>query len=261
MFATLPFAQAAPTVVLASTTSVQNSGLLPHILPQFTKETGIQVHVLALGTGQALAVTARGDADLLLVHDPVAETKFMAAGHGESRKFLAWNDFILVGPKSDPAHVAGGHDAEAALLAIRKAHAPFVSRGDNSGTDALEKRLWHAAGLTPKTFGTWYRDIGGGMGAALNAASAMNAYTLSDRGTWISFKNKGDLVIVVQGAKALLNYYSVIVPNPAEHREAGRAPAKRLAAWLLSPEGQKAIADYRMDGQTLFHPNSDPLPK
>lgn len=252
---------AAETVVLASTTSVENSGLLGHILPLFTSETGIEVRVLALGTGQALAVTARGDADLLLVHDPEAEQKFMAEGHGASRRLVAWNDFIIVGPNADPAHVRGGHDATAAFVAIARAQAPFVSRGDNSGTNALELRVWHAAGLDPKTFGPWYRDIGGGMGAALNAASAMGAYTLSDRGTWLSFGNKGDLVVAVEGAKALLNRYSVIVPNPAEHRPEGRRAAQRLADWLVSPEGQKAIADYRVRGQILFHPMSDPLPE
>ena len=255
------FARAADVVVLASTTSVENSGLLAHILPLFTKETGIPVRVLALGTGQALAVTARGDADLLLVHDPAAERKFMDEGHGENRRFLAWNDFIVVGPKADPAHAGGGHDAERAFLAIRDAKAPFVSRGDQSGTNALELRVWAAAGLDPKSFGHWYRDIGGGMGAALNAASAMGGYTLSDRGTWLSFNNKGELAILVEGAKALLNRYSVIVPNPAEHRLEGRAPAQRLADWLLSPEGQAAIAAYHVSGQTLFHPASDPMPE
>jgi tungstate transport system substrate-binding protein len=255
------FARAAESVVLASTTSVENSGLLAHILPQFTQETGIEVRVLALGTGQALAVTVRGDADLLLVHDPEAEEKFMAAGHGASRRLVAWNDFILVGPKSDPAHVGGGHDAEAALRAIRTAQAPFVSRGDKSGTNALELRLWRAAGLDPTHFGPWYRDIGGGMGAALNAAAGMGAYTLSDRGTWLSFNNKGDLAVLVEGAKALLNRYSVIVPNPAEHRPEGREPAQRLADWLLSAEGQKAIGAYRVAGQTLFHPVADPIPE
>jgi tungstate transport system substrate-binding protein len=249
------------SVVLASTTSVENSGLLAHILPRFTAETGIVVRVLALGTGQALAVTARGDADLLLVHDPEAEARFMAEGHGLERHMVAWNDFILVGPASDPAKVGGGHDAEAALIAIQRAQAPFVSRGDGSGTDALEKRLWHQAGLDPKTFSaSWFRDIGGGMGAALNAAAAMGAYTISDRGTWLSFGNKRDLIILVEGAKALLNRYSVIVPNPAEHRPQGREPARRLAAWLLSPEGQRAIAAYKVAGQTLFHPMTDPIP-
>lgn len=250
----------AETVVLASTTSIENSGLLAHILPRFERETGIDVRVLALGTGQALAVTARGDADLLLVHDPEAEAAFMAAGHGQSRAFVAWNDFIVVGPGADPAHIKGGHDAGAALRAIHDQQAPFVSRGDKSGTDALERRLWRTGGLDPAQFGPWYRDIGGGMGAALNAAAAMGAYTISDRGTWIAFANKRDLVVAVEGAAALLNFYSVIVPNPAEHRPESQMPARTLAAWLLSADGQRAIADYRMGGQTLFHPNTDNPP-
>lgn len=253
-------ARAAESVVLASTTSVENSGLLGHILPQFTKETGIEVRVLALGTGQALAVTARGDADLLLVHDPEAEQTFMAAGHGTSRRLVAWNDFILVGPKADPAHVGGGHDAEAALRAIRAAPAPFVSRGDKSGTNALELRLWRAAGLDLKSFGPWYRDIGGGMGAALNAATAMEAYTLSDRGTWLSFGNKRDLRIVVEGGRDLLNRYDVITLNPGEHAPEGRQPAQQLADWLVSPAGQAAISTYQVAGQKLFHPEEDPKP-
>jgi tungstate transport system substrate-binding protein len=176
---------------LASTTSVENSGLLGQILPNFTKETGIEVHVLAQGTGQALATAARGDADLVLVHDPEAEEKFIAEGHGVDRRQIAWNDFIVVGPRSDPAHVGGGRDAVAAFSAIAAGRAPFVSRGDKSGTDALEKRLWRAAETDPAKAGggTWYRDIGGGMGAALNTASAMGAYTLPDRGTWLSFGN------------------------------------------------------------------------
>ena len=255
-----PLARAGDTVVLASTTSVENSGLLGHILPAFTRQTGIEVRVLSLGTGQALAVTARGDADLLLAHDPEAEQKFMADGHGESRQFLAWNDFIIVGPRADPAHVTGTRDAKRALLAIRDAAASFVSRGDKSGTDVLEKRLWRAAGQDTRGFSAWYRDIGGGMGAALNAAASMGAYTLSDRGTWLSFNNKGDLVIVVEDAPALLNRYSIIVPNPAEHRAEGRAPARLLAAWLLSDEGQQAIADYKVAGETLFHSKMDPVP-
>ncbi|HYZ60885.1 MAG TPA: substrate-binding domain-containing protein [Acetobacteraceae bacterium] len=261
LLASVRFAAAAENLILASTTSVENSGLLAHILPQFTRKTGIEVRVLALGTGQALAVTARGDADLLLVHDPEAEARFMEDGHGLSRRMVAWNDFVLVGPAADPAHVGGGHDAQAALVAIRNAQAPFVSRGDNSGTDALEKRLWRAAGLDPKSFtGGWYRDIGGGMGAALNAAAAMGGYTISDRGTWLSFGNTRDLVVLVEGARALLNRYSVIVPNPAEHRPEGREAARLLADWLVSPEGQAAIAAYSIGGKPLFHPASDPIP-
>jgi tungstate transport system substrate-binding protein len=246
-------------VVLASTTSVENSGLLRHILPEFTRQTGIEVRVVAVGTGQALAIAARGDADLVLVHDPDAEEKFMAAGHGVQRREIAWNDFIIVGPSADPARIAGGHDAVAAFKAIWNAKAPFVSRGDKSGTDAFEKRLWHAAGLDPsKAQDGWYREIGGGMGAALNAAAAMHAYTLSDRGTWLSFGNKGDLQIAVEGDRDLLNRYSVITLNPAEHAAAGQEPAQQLADWLASPAGQSAIGSYTVAGQRLFHPAADP---
>ena len=251
---------AAPTstIVLASTTSVENSGLLGYLLPIFTRQTGIEVHVIAQGTGQALATAAKGDADLVLVHDPDAEAQFMAARHGVTRREIAWNDFILVGPVTDPAHVAGGHDAAAALRAIAQAQAPFVSRGDQSGTDAKEKRLWQAAGVVPA--GSWYRDIGGGMGAALNTAAAMDAYTLSDRGTWLSFGNKRGLRIVVEGGRDLLNRYDVITLNPAEHAKAGQQPAQTLADWLVSPAGQSAIGNYRLAGQTLFHPEQDPKP-
>ncbi len=258
------------TIVLASTTSVENSGLLAHILPGFTNETSIEVHVVAQGTGQALATAAHGDADLVLVHDPEAEAKFMAAGHGESRQEIAWNDFIIVGPGADPAHIAGTRDVLTALRAIATTKAAFVSRGDNSGTDALEKRLWKAVGIDPAAAsgaaaggaaaGGWYRDIGGGMGAALNAAAAMDAYTLSDRGTWLSFGHKADLRIVLQGDPRLLNRYDVILLNPKTHPQAKQAPAHRFAAWLASPEGQAAIAGYTIAGQRLFHPESDPKP-
>lgn len=261
----LPFLMSAPglaieqqTIVLASTTSVRDSGLLTHILPQFTAETGIDVHVLAQGTGQALATAAHGDADLVLVHDPDAEAAFMAAGHGVSRTEIAWNDFIIIGPDTDPAHIAGRTDAADALKAIAAAEIPFVSRGDKSGTGAEEKRLWRAAGITPS--GGWYRDIGGGMGAALNAASAMGAYTLSDRGTWLSYGHKAGMKIVVAGDRRLLNVYDVILLNPQTHPQARQAPAHRLADWLASPEGQTAIASYTKGGQKLFHPKADPKP-
>jgi tungstate transport system substrate-binding protein len=257
----VPFAgQAAEpqSIVLASTTSVQDSGLLTSILPRFTAETGIEVHVLAQGTGQALATAAHGDADLVLVHDPDAEASFMAAGHGISRTEIAWNDFIIVGPETDPAHVAGHSDAAEALKAIAVAGALFVSRGDKSGTDAEEKRLWRAAGVTPS--GVWYRDIGGGMGAALNAASAMGAYTLSDRGTWLSYSNKAGMKIVLEGDARLLNRYDVILLNPQTHPLARQAPARRLADWFASPEGQSAIASYTRGGQKLFHPEADRKP-
>ena len=249
------------TIVLASTTSVENSGLLAHILPQFTRETGIVVHVVAQGTGQALATAAHGDADLVLVHDPEAEAKFIAAGHGVSRQEIAWNDFIIVGPGADPAHIAGTRDVVAGFRTIAAAKASFVSRGDNSGTDALEKRLWKVVGLDPaSTGGGWYRDIGGGMGAALNAAAAMDAYTLSDRGTWLSFGHKGGMKIVLEGDPRLLNRYDVILLNPQTHPYAKQAPAHRFAAWLLSPEGQAAIGGYTIAGQRLFHPESDAKP-
>ena len=247
----------AMTIILASTTSVDNSGLLAAILPEFTKTTGVNVRVLALGTGQALDTARRGDADIVLVHDPEAEQKFIDDGSGINRRQIAWNDFILVGPKEDPAHVAGGHNANAALTGIADAAAPFVSRGDKSGTNALELRLWKATGIDPKTgAGGWYRDIGGGMGAALNAAAAMPAYTLADRGTWISFKNKAPLRIMVEGDPALINRYDVIELNPATHPGAKLAPAHWLAMWLTTPPGQEAIGAYRVDGEELFHPSA-----
>jgi tungstate transport system substrate-binding protein len=246
------------TVILASTTSVQDSGLLTRILPALTAKTGIEVHVVALGTGQALATAAHGDADLVLVHDPDAEAAFITAGHGISRTEIAWNDFIIIGPEADPAHVVGRADAADALQAIAATSAPFVSRGDKSGTDAKEKRLWRAAGITPS--GAWYRDIGGGMGAALNTASAMGAYTLSDRGTWLSYGSKTGMKIVLQGDHRLLNLYDVILLNPQIHPQARQAPAHRLAEWLASPEGQSAIASYTKGGEKLFHPVADPKP-
>jgi tungstate transport system substrate-binding protein len=254
--------RAGETIVLASTTSVENSGLLAQILPKFTEETGITVRVLAQGTGQALATAARGDADLVLVHDPEAEKQFVANGDGVDRRQIAWNDFIVVGPRSDPAHIAGGHDAAAAFKAIAAARAPFVSRGDKSGTDALEHRLWRAVEIDPAKAGggSWYRDIGGGMGAALNAAAAMDAYTLSDRGTWLSFGNKGDLTVLVEGDPQLLNRYDVILLDPTKHPEAKQRPARRFADWLSSPQGQAAIGAYQANGHQLFHPSAA-LPK
>jgi tungstate transport system substrate-binding protein len=249
---------ASQSIILASTTSVENSGLLADILPDFTRETGITVHVLAQGTGQALQTAARDDADLVLVHDPEAEDRFIAEGHGIERAQIAWNDFVVVGTQSDPAHLAGGRDALAGFRAIAAARAPFVSRGDKSGTDALEKRLWRAAGIDPAASGsgTWYRDIGGGMGAALNAAAGMDAYTLSDRGTWLSFRNKGSLVVLLQGDPRLVNRYDVILLNPEKHPVPKQALARRFAQWLLSPEGQAAIGAYKMDGEQLFHPSA-----
>jgi tungstate transport system substrate-binding protein len=257
--ATIAAEQLAPqSIILASTTSVENSGLLAHVLPAFTKETGITVHVLAQGTGQALQTAARDDADLVLVHDPEAEQKFIAAGDGIERRQIAWNDFIVVGPRPDPAHISGGRDAVAALKAIAAARAPFVSRGDKSGTDALEHRLWRTAAIDPAKAGggSWYRDIGGGMGAALNTAQAMGAYTISDRGTWLSFGNKDALTVLVEGDPRLLNRYDVILLNPAKHTAPKQALAQRFAQWLLSPEGQAAIGACKAGDEQLFHPSA-----
>jgi tungstate transport system substrate-binding protein len=248
---------AAPAMVLASTTSVEDSGLLGRILPLFTRETGIEVHVVAQGTGQALETARRGDADLVLVHDPEAEQKFINEGYGVDRRQIAWNDFVIVGPKEDPAHIKGGHDAVTAFKAIAAAKAPFVSRGDSSGTNALELRLWKMTGIDPREgIGSWYRDIGGGMGQALNAAASMPAYTLSDRGTWLSFGNKGPLIVLVEGDPKLINRYDVIQLNPEKHGKAKLDEARRLADWLTSPEGQRAIGAYEMHGEQLFHPSA-----
>jgi tungstate transport system substrate-binding protein len=247
------------SIVLASTTSVEASGLLANILPQFTAKTGITVNVVAQGTGKAIDTARRGDADLLLVHDPEAEQQFMNEGHGSIRRQVAWNDFIIVGPSGDPAHVKGGNDSVAALKAIATSQAPFVSRGDKSGTNAAELRLWKAAGLAPDALSKekWYKDIGGGMGQALNAASAMDAYTLSDRGTWLSFNNKGSLTVAIEGDPRLLNRYNVIELNPQKHAGAKLADAKAFADWLVSPDGQQAIGAYQVNGQKLFNPSAD----
>src|ERR1700710_965231 len=231
-------AAAEQSIVLASTTSVEASGLLANILPRFTARTGITVNVVAQGTGKALDTARRGDADLLLVHDPEAEQQFMDEGHGSVRRQIAWNDFIIVGPSADPAHVRGGNDSVVALKAIAAAQAPFVSRGDKSGTNAAELRLWKTVGQTPDALNKekWYRDIGGGMGQALNAASAMDAYTLSDRGPWLSFNNKGSLVIVIEGDSRLINRYDVIELSPQKHASSRLAVAKVFADWLVSSE-------------------------
>jgi len=246
------------SIILASTTSVENSGLLSAILPSFTKATNISVKILAQGTGQALDTARRGDADLALVHDPEAEAKFIGDGHGINRRQIAWNDFVMVGPKADPAHIAGGHDAVAALNVIAAAKAAFVSRGDRSGTNALELRLWKAANIDPKGAGggSWYRDIGSGMGQALNAAAAMPTYTLSDRGTWLSFKNKTSLAIVIEGDPHLINRYDVIELNPQKHPDRNLTAANVLADWLVSPTGQAAIGAYKVGGERLFNPSA-----
>jgi tungstate transport system substrate-binding protein len=246
------------SIVLASTTSVEATGLLANILPQFSAKTGITVNVVAQGTGKALDTARRGDADVVLVHDPEAEREFVDEGYSSTLRQIAWNDFIIVGPSSDPAHILGGKDSVTALKAIASARVPFVSRGDRSGTNAAELRLWRTAGRTSEALNPekWYRDIGGGMGQALNAASAMNAYTLTDRGTWLSFNNKGSLVIIIEGDPRLINRYDVIELNPRRHGVARLDAAKIFADWLVSPEGQQAIGAYEVDGQKLFNPSA-----
>jgi len=246
----------AESIVLASTTSVDNSGVLAKILPVFTQQTGIEVKVLAQGTGQALATAARGDADLVLVHDPDAEAAFIAQGHGILRREIAWNDFLFVGPKSDAAGIAGSHDAVLALKAIATKGVAFVTRGDKSGTDAAEKRLWKKTGINP-VGQPWYRDIGGGMGAALNVAAAMEAVVFTDRGTWLSFQNKRDLVALVEGDASFINRYDVIQMNPVLHPNIKQEAARKLADWLAGPVGQREIGAVEQGGVQLFHPDAD----
>ncbi|HYR01453.1 MAG TPA: extracellular solute-binding protein [Casimicrobiaceae bacterium] len=245
-------------IVVASTTSTEQSGLFGYLLPIFTKETGIQVRVVALGTGQALDLARRGDADVAFVHARSAEEKFVAEGQGVKRYPVMYNDFVLIGPKSNPAKIAGGKDILAALRKIQAAQAPFVSRGDRSGTHIAELQLWKDAGIDLGTAkGPWYRDTGQGMGPALNTASAMNAYILADRGTWLAFKNRGDLAVLVEGDQRLFNQYGVILVNPAKHPNVKKDLGQTFIAWLLSPAGQKAIAGYKINGEQLFFPNAD----
>ncbi len=244
-------------IVVASTTSTEQSGLFGYILPIFAKETGIQVRVVALGTGQALDLARRGDADVAFVHARAAEEKFIAEGHGVKRYPVMYNDFVLIGPKSDPAKIAGGKDILAALKKIETTQAPFVSRGDKSGTHMAELDLWKAAGIElDKAKGPWYRDTGQGMGPALNTASSMNAYVLADRGTWLAFKNRGDLAILVEGDQRLFNQYGVILVDPDKHPNVKKDLGQTFINWLVSPAGQKAIASYKIDGEQLFFPNA-----
>jgi tungstate transport system substrate-binding protein len=254
-----PTAQAQDrSIVVASTTSTQDSGLFGHILPLFKAKTGIDVKVIAQGTGQALDTGRRGDADVVLVHAKPAEEKFIAEGAGVKRFPVMYNDFVLIGPSSDPAGTKGTKDIVAALKAIKDKGAPFVSRGDRSGTHQAELALWQTAGIDiAKDKGPWYRDIGQGMGAALNTAQAMGAYVLSDRGTWIAFKNRGGLTIVVEGDKRLFNQYGVILVNPDKHPHVKKELGQAFIDWLISPDGQKAIASYKIEGQQLFFPNAE----
>jgi len=244
-------------ITVASTTSTEQSGLFGFLLPAFEKATGIKVRVVALGTGQALDVGRRGDADVVFVHAKAAEEKFLAEGQGVRRYPVMYNDFVLVGPKSDPARIAGGRDILAALKTIESKQAPFVSRGDRSGTHMAELDLWKAAGIDiDKAKGPWYRDVGQGMGPALNTAASMNAYLLSDRGTWLAFKNRGDLDILVEGDRRLFNQYGVMLVNPEKHPNVKKDLGQTFIDWLVSPAGQQAIADYKIDGQQLFFPNA-----
>jgi len=231
--------------------------LFGHILPIFEKKAGIQVRVVALGTGQALDLARRGDADVVFVHAKAAEEKFLAEGHGVKRLPVMFNDFVLIGPKSDPGKIAGRKDILEALKAIRQAQAPFVSRGDKSGTHLAELDLWKASGIDlEKAKGPWYRDTGQGMGPALNTAASMNAYLLADRGTWLAFRNRGDLTILVEGDKRLHNQYGVMLVNPDKHPHVKKAFGQEFVDWVVSPEGQQAIADYKINGEQLFFPNA-----
>ena len=245
------------SIVVSSTTSTQDSGLFGHLLPIFKQKTGIDVKVVAQGTGQALDTGRRGDADVVFVHAKAQEEKFLADGFGVKRFPVMYNDFVLVGPTSDPAGIKGSKDIVAALKAIMAKGAPFISRGDKSGTHAAELNLWKTAGVDiEKDKGAWYKSIGQGMGAALNTASAGNAYVLTDRGTWISFKNRGELVIAVEGDKRLFNQYGVMLVNPDKHPSVKKDLGQAFIDYLISPEGQKVIANYKINGEQLFYPNA-----
>ncbi len=244
-------------ITVASTTSTENSGLFEHLLPRFTVKTGIEVRVVAVGTGQAIELAKRGDADVLLVHHRPSEEELVAEGHGVARHDVMYNDFVIVGPRSDPAGVRGTVDAAAALAKIAAAKAPFASRGDDSGTHKKEVELWVSAGVDgPAASGSWYRETGAGMGATLNTASAMDAYALSDRGTWLSFANRGPLEVLVHGDPALFNPYGVVLVDAARHPHVKSADGQAFVDWLLSAEGQQAIADFRIAGEPAFFPSA-----
>jgi tungstate transport system substrate-binding protein len=252
-----PTALAQRFITVASTTSTEQSGLFKHLLPIFRQKTGIEVRVVALGTGQALDLARRGDADVVFVHAKSAEEEFLREGHGVRRFPVMYNDFVIVGPKSDPAGIAGGADAPEALRRIKNASAAFVSRGDRSGTHIAEVNLWTMAGVDiAKDKGPWYRETGQGMGPALNLASAMNAYLLSDRATWLAFNNRGELAVLVEGDRRLMNQYGVMLVNPEKHPNVKHADGQAFIDWVLSAEGQAAIAAYKIGGEQLFFPNA-----
>ena len=244
-------------ITVASTTSTEQSGLFGHLLPIFKDKTGIDVRVIAQGTGQALKTGENGDADVVFVHDKASEEKFVASGAGVKRFAVMYNDFVIVGPKSDPAGVKGSKDVAASLKKIAGAKAPFASRGDDSGTHKAELRLWKLAGLDPASGGDWYKSTGSGMGPTLNTASSMNAYALTDRATWLSFKNRGDLEISVEGDDRLFNQYGVILVNPDKHAHVKKADGQAFIDWLVSPQGQKAIAEFKIGGEQLFFPSAN----
>jgi tungstate transport system substrate-binding protein len=254
--AAAPLAAQQKFITVASTTSTEQSGLFKHLLPLFEKQTGITVRVVSVGTGQALDMGRRGDADVVFVHDPAAEKKFVDEGSGVNYKQVMYNDFVLIGPKSDPAKIAGGKDILAALQKVEGAKAPFVSRADKSGTHAAELRYWKSAGVDIATQkGPWYKETGSGMGPALNTASSMGGYILADRGTWLSFKNRGDLAILVEGDQKLFNQYGIMLVNPAKHAHVKQDLGNAFISWVVSPAGQKAIAEYKIGGEQLFFPN------
>ena len=245
------------TITVASTTSTEQSGLFDFLLPRFTSVSGIGVKVVAVGTGQALDIGRRGDADVVFVHDKVAEAKFLGEGFGVKRYEVMYNDFVVIGPKADPAHIVGDKDVSEALRKIAAAKSIFVSRGDRSGTHEAELRLWKEAGVDLAAIkGDWYREIGQGMGAALNMASSSNAYLLADRGTWLSFKNRGELAVLTEGDRRLFNQYGVMLVNPAKHAGVKAKDGQAFIDWLVSAEGQSTIADYKVGGEQLFFPNA-----
>jgi tungstate transport system substrate-binding protein len=244
-------------ITVASTTSTEQSGLFAHLLPAFEADTGLEVRVVAVGTGQALDIGRRGDADVVFVHDRPAEDRFIADGEGVRRYPVMYNDFVVVGPQADPARVKGGRDVLAAFRAIANARAPFVSRADKSGTHAAELRYWKMAGIDiASAKGPWYRETGSGMGTALNTAAGLDAYILADRGTWLAFRNRASLAILVEGDKRLFNQYGVMLVNPDRHPSVKRALGQRFVDWLVSARGQAVIAAYKVGGEQLFFPNA-----
>ncbi len=244
------------SIVVSSTTSTEQSGLFGYLLPIFEKKAGIQVKVVAVGTGQALDIGRRGDADVVFVHDKPAEEKFVEEGYSTQRNEVMYNDFVLIGPKADPAKIGGGKDIQAGLQKIASTQTPFISRGDKSGTHAAELRYWKGAGVEVSPSSSWYKETGSGMGPALNTASAMNGYILSDRATWLTFKNRGDLVILVQGDPKLFNQYGVMLVNPAKYPQVKKAEGQAFIDWLISKDGQDTIAGYKVGGEQLFFPNA-----